>query len=87
MRAVSADPFQISEQFHEPYLIRIAHGRLTIWLHPFGMLDSEVVMDLLSKLAVSVNLRSHRHWPGETQVRRRTVLPKPRRYRRPDVAP
>ena len=87
VHAVSSDLFDIGEQFHEPNFIRIAHGRLTIWLHPFGMLDSEVVMDLLSKLSVSMNLMSHRHWSGETQVRRRTVFPMPRRYRRPDMAP
>src|SRR5262245_56439665 len=62
--AVGSDFFQVSEQFHEAYLIRITDRRFTIWLHPFGMLDSEVVMDLPPKLGVSVNVVSRRHCLG-----------------------
>jgi hypothetical protein len=64
-RTVDSDPFQVGEQFHEAHLIRITDRRFTIWLHPFGVLDSEVVMDLPPKLGVSVNVVSLRHCLGE----------------------
>jgi len=60
-RAVGSDLFQVSEQFHEAHLIRITDRRFAICLHPFGMLDSEVVMDLPPKLGVTVNVVSVRH--------------------------
>ena len=44
------------EQFHETRLVRITQRTLAIWLHPFGMLDPEVVVNLLPKLGVSVDL-------------------------------
>jgi hypothetical protein len=53
------------EQFHETRLVRITHGGLAIWLYPFGMLDPQVVVNLLPKLGVGVNLVSHRHCFGE----------------------
>ena len=56
---------QSSEQFHEARLVRIAHGRFAIWLHPFGMLDPEVVVNLLPELGVRVDLMKHGHWLGE----------------------
>jgi len=56
---------QSSEQVHEARLVRIAHGRFPIWLDPFGMLDPEVVVNLLPKLDVGVDLVRHGHWPGE----------------------
>jgi hypothetical protein len=36
-----------AEQLHEARLVRIAHGGFAIWLDPFGMLDPEVVVNLL----------------------------------------
>src|SRR5262245_831399 len=62
--AVSSHVFQVGEQFNETRLVRITYGRFTIWLHPFGMLDSQIVMDLLPKLCVSVDLMSHGHSLG-----------------------
>ena len=53
------------EQFQEARLVRIAHRRLAIWLDPFGMLDPEVVVNLLPQLGVSVDLVRHGHWLGE----------------------
>ena len=85
VRTVGSDLFEVSEQFHEAYVIRITDGRFTIWLHPFWMLDPEVLVDLPPKLGVSVNVVSHCHWLGETHGRSRMVLPKPRR-RRPAAA-
>ncbi len=53
------------EQFHEARLVRIAHRRLAIWLDPFGMLDPEVVVNLLPQLGVSVDLVRNGHLLGE----------------------
>ena len=56
---------QTVEQFHETRFVRIAHGRFPIWLDPFGMLDPEVIVNLLPKLSVSVDLMRKGHWLGE----------------------
>jgi hypothetical protein len=48
-----------AEQFHEARFVRIAHGGLAIWLDPFGMLDPEVVVNLLPELGVSVDFVRH----------------------------
>jgi hypothetical protein len=49
------------EQFDETRLVRITRGGFAIWLNPFGMLDPEVVVNLLPKLGVVVDLVSYRH--------------------------
>ena len=59
-----------AEQLHEARFVRIAHGGLAIWLDPFGMLDPEVVVNLLPELGVSVDLVRQGHWLGETFKRR-----------------
>src|SRR6059058_1641295 len=51
--------------FHQERLVRITRGTVAIWLDPFGMLDPEVVVNLLPKLGVGVDLVSHRHCLGE----------------------
>jgi hypothetical protein len=53
------------EQFHETRLVRIAHGTIAIWLNPFGMLDPEIVMNLLPKLGVGVDLMRFGRWLGD----------------------
>ena len=53
------------EFFHETRLVRITNRTFAIWLDPFGMLDSEVVMNLLPELHVSVDLFMERRWLGE----------------------
>ena len=50
------------EQFHETRLVRITHGGFAIRLDPFGMLDSQVVVDLLLELGVGVDLVRHGSW-------------------------
>ncbi len=50
------------KQFHETRLVRITHGGLAIWLNPVGMLDSQVVVNLLPKLGVRVDLVRHGNW-------------------------
>ncbi len=53
------------EQFREARLVRITLGAFAIWLDPFGMLDPQVVVNLLLKLSVGVDLVRHGHWLGE----------------------
>jgi hypothetical protein len=53
------------EQFHETRLIRIAHRTIAIWLNPFGMLDPEIVVNLLPKLGVGVDLMRSKRWLGD----------------------
>ena len=55
-------PYQDIERFHQARLIRITHGRLAIWLDPFGMLDPQVVMNLLPQICVRMELVKHNHW-------------------------
>jgi hypothetical protein len=56
---------QSIEQLHEARLVRITRGGFAIWLDPFGMLDPEVVVNLLPKVGVSVDLVRDGHWLGE----------------------
>jgi len=53
------------EQFHETRLVRIAHRTIAIWLNPFGMLDPEIVVNLLPKLGVGVDLMRSGRWLGD----------------------
>src|SRR4029077_11943653 len=53
------------EQFHETRLVRITQRTLAIWVDPLGMLDPEVVVNLLPKLGVGVDLVRRGHWLGE----------------------
>jgi hypothetical protein len=39
-----------------------------IWLDPFGILDPQVVVNLLPKFGVGVDLVGHRNWLVEIQV-------------------
>jgi len=49
------------ELFHQERLVRITHGTVAIWLDPFGMLDPEVVVNLLPKLGVRVDFVRRGH--------------------------
>ena len=51
--------------FHQERLVRITRGTVTIWLDPFGMLDPEVVVNLLPKLGVGVDFVRSGHWFAE----------------------
>ena len=44
------------EQFCEARLVRITDGGFALWLDPFGVLDSQIVVNLLPELAISVDL-------------------------------
>src|SRR5215471_9284145 len=50
---------QSIEQLHKARLVRITNGRLAIWLHPFGMLEPQVVVNLPPKLSVGMDLTKH----------------------------
>ena len=51
--------FQTIEQFHQARLVRITHGRLAVWLDPFGMLDPQVMMNLFLQVCVGMGLVNH----------------------------
>jgi hypothetical protein len=55
---------QIIEQFHQARLVRVAHGRFSICLDPFRVLNPEVVVNLLPELNVSMDLMMQGHWLG-----------------------
>ena len=57
---------QSIELFREARLVRITQGGLAIWLYPFGMLDPQVVVNLLPEFGVGVDLVRHGNWLGET---------------------
>jgi hypothetical protein len=50
------------EQFHETGLVRITHGGFAIWLDPFGMLNPQVVVNLLPELRAGVDLGRCGNW-------------------------
>src|SRR4030095_4352757 len=61
-----APPSQQSvERSREAGLVRIAHGTLAIGLYPFGMLDPQIVVNLLPEFGVGMDLLIHGYWPGE----------------------
>jgi hypothetical protein len=58
-RVVGSDSRESVEQFHEARLVRITHRGFAIWPDPFGMLDAEVVVNLLPEFGVGVDLVRH----------------------------
>ena len=49
------------QHFCEAQLVRIAYGGFTIWLDPVGMLDPQVVVNLLPEFGVGLDLVSYGH--------------------------
>jgi len=64
-RLVGSRSRQSAEQFHEARLVRITHGGFAIWLDPFGMLEPQIVVNLLQEFGVGVDLVSHGTWFGQ----------------------
>ena len=62
-RLVKARSRRSAEQFPEARLVRITRGTLAISLDPFGMLDPQIVVNLLLELGVGVDLVKHGNWP------------------------
>jgi hypothetical protein len=50
---------QSIDQFHEAGVVRITNGGLATWLNPFGMLEPQVVVNLLPKLGIGADLVRH----------------------------
>lgn len=50
---------QCIQSFHQARLVRITHGRLAIWLDPFGMLDPQIVVNLFPQVRVRMELVKH----------------------------
>jgi hypothetical protein len=65
-RLVGFPSRQSVEHFRKARLVRITHGGFAIWLDPFGMLDPQIVVNLLPKLGVGVDLVRPGYWLGET---------------------
>ena len=61
-RLVGSRSRECVEQFYQTRLVRITHGAFAIWLDPFGMLNPQVVVNLLPKLGVGVDLVRHGNW-------------------------
>jgi hypothetical protein len=61
------------EQFREERLVRIAPGAFAIGLDPFGMLYSQIIVNLLLELGIGVDFVIHGYCPGKIQVWRVTV--------------
>ena len=64
-RSVGSSSRQTIEHFDQAGLVRITHGGFAIWLEPLGMLDPEVVVNLLLELGVGVDWMIHGYCPGE----------------------
>ena len=58
-RLVGSPSCQSVEHFRETRLVRIAHGGFAIGLNPFGMLDPQIVVNLLLEFGVRVDLVIH----------------------------
>ena len=72
-RSVGSGSGRSGEQFREERLVRIAPRAFAIGLDPFGMLDSQIIVNLLLELGVRVDLVIHGRCPGKIQVWRVTV--------------
>jgi hypothetical protein len=55
-----------TDQLRQAPLVGIAGGTVTVGFDPFGMLDSQVFVNLLLKLAVGMNLVRHDNFLGES---------------------
>jgi hypothetical protein len=58
-RLVGSRSRECVEQVYQARLVRITLWGFAIWLYPFGMLDPQVVVNLLPKLGVSMDLVRH----------------------------
>jgi hypothetical protein len=64
-RVVGSPSRQRVEQFDKTRLVRITRGGFAIWFDPFGMLDPQVVVNLLPEFGVGVDLVRHGNLLGE----------------------
>ena len=64
-RSVGFRSRRSAEQLREARLVRITHWGTAIGVNPVGMLDPQIVVNLLLELGVGVDLVIHGYWPGE----------------------
>ena len=62
-RSVGSPSRQSVEHFRKTRFVRIAHGRFSIWLDPFGMLDPQIVVNLLLEFDIRVDWIRHGNRP------------------------
>ena len=62
-RSVGSPSRQSVEHFREARVVRITPGGFAIWLDPFGMLDPQIVVNLLLEFGVRMDLMRHGNWP------------------------
>ena len=72
-RSVGSRSRRSGEQFREERLVRIALGAFAIGFDPFGMLDSQIIVNLFLELGVGVDFVIHGYYSGKIQVGRVTV--------------
>jgi hypothetical protein len=58
-RSVGSPSRQSVQHFRQARVVRITLGGFAIWLDPFGMLASQVVVNLLLEFGVRVNWVKH----------------------------
>ena len=58
-RSVGSSSRETIEHFDEAGLVRITYGGFAIRLEPLGMLDPQIVVNLLLELGVGVELLVH----------------------------
>ena len=71
-RSVRSRSRRSGEHFREERLVRIAPRAFAIGFDPFGMLDSQIIVNLLLELGVGVDFVTHGYCPGKIQVWRVT---------------
>jgi hypothetical protein len=54
-----------ADQFRQAPLVRVAGGAVSVGFNPIGVLDAQVFVNLLLKLAVRMNLVRHDNFLGE----------------------
>ena len=62
-RSAGSPSRQSVDHFREARVVRITLGGFAICLDPFGMLDPQIVMNLLLEFGVRVDLMRHGNWP------------------------
>jgi hypothetical protein len=61
-RLVGSPSRQSVEHLCQARLVRITRGGFAIWLDPFGMLDPQIVVNLLLEFSVGMDLMRHGNW-------------------------
>src|SRR6187551_1818529 len=64
-RSVGSPSRQSVEHFREARVVRITLWGFAIWLDPFGMLDPQIIVNLLLEFGVGVDFVIHGNWIGE----------------------